>query len=86
MAKPKTTKDYETLGRVVSAIYDTGFLDKHQSYKNSFIKGVFSGLGGVLGATVVLAFVVWFLSLFGHVPLLGNFVDVINNTIRSAKK
>ena len=86
MKKQKTPKEYEQLGRVVSSIFDSGYLDKKQAYKTSFIKGLFGGLGGAVGATVLLALLIWVLTLFGRVPLIGHFVDNINETVQSAKR
>lgn len=78
---PKTQKDYEQLGRAVASIFESGYLDKKQMYKTSFLKGMAGGLGGVIGATIVTALLVWFLSLFGQVPLLGHFVDSVQQTV-----
>ena len=86
MPKPKTTKEYEQLGRVVASIYESGYLDKKQAYKTSFIKGIFSGLGGVIGATVLVALLLWTLSLFSNVPLLGKLTHTVQNTIDAAKR
>lgn len=86
MFKKKTPKEYEQLGRVVASIFETGYLDKKQAYKTSFIKGVFSGLGGVIGATIVLALLIWVLSLFSRVPLVGNFSEKVQNSIQHSKK
>ena len=85
MVKSKTPKEFEALGRIVSSIFETGYLDKKQAYKTSFIKGVFGGFGGVVGATVVVALIIWILSLFGNVPLVGRFTDKIQNTVNQAK-
>ncbi|MDB5182856.1 MAG: hypothetical protein JWO47_640 [Candidatus Saccharibacteria bacterium] len=86
MKKKKTPKEYEDLGRAVASIFETGYLDKKQAYKTSFIKGVFGGLGGVIGATVLVALLIWILSLFSSVPLVGHLTDKINKTVESAKK
>lgn len=78
-----TSKQYEELGRIVASVYETGYLNRAQSYKMAFVKGVFQGLGGVLGATVVVALLLWVLSLFSELPLLGNLIDTFNNSVRS---
>jgi gas vesicle protein len=40
------------------------------------------GAGGVIGATLVVALLIWLLSLFDNVPLIGHFVETIRNTIQ----
>ena len=86
MAKPKTNKEYEELGRTVAAIYTSGYLDKKLAYKTSFIKGVFGGLGGVIGATILVALLIWVLSLLGNVPLVGRFADKVNQTVETTQR
>ena len=78
---PKTDKDYENLGRMLASIYETGYIDRSQSYKHSFFKGVLGGLGGVIGATIVVTLFIWFMSLFSQVPLIGYFIHQVQNSI-----
>lgn len=85
MTKSKTPKEYEQLGRVVNSIFETGYLDKKQAYKTSFIKGILSGVGGVIGATVIVALLLWVLSFFNNVPLVGKFSNKIKQTVETAK-
>lgn len=85
MSRPSKSAEYEQLGRTVAAIYETGYLDKKQMLKTSFLKGVVSGLGGVIGATLLAALIVWLLSLFSSVPLVGRFVDKVNNSVQSTR-
>ena len=39
------------------------------------------GFGGVLGATVLVALLLWTLSLFNDIPLLGNIIENVQNTV-----
>lgn len=80
-----TDSQLADLGRMLVSVYDSGYLDKKQAYKTSFIKGMLSGVGGVIGATLVVTLLVWFLSLFSQVPLLNRVVNLVNNTIESKK-
>lgn len=66
---------------MLANIYESGYLDRNQAYKQSFIKGIVGGLGGAIGATVVLALVIWLLSLFSSVPLVGRLVENVRNTV-----
>lgn len=50
----------------------------HMSRKNimisNFLGGLAWGLGTVIGATVVVGILVWVLSLFNFIPIIGDFV------------
>lgn len=81
--KPDTKKDYEQIGRMVANIYESGYVDKNQTYKMSFMKGLLGGLGGVLGATIIVALLLWFMSFFKEVPLIGPVVNNIRHTIEN---
>ena len=54
-----------------------------QVYKMNFIRGIFFGLGTVVGATIIVAIVVWFLSLFTDIPgATGQFIQYIVDTVK----
>ncbi len=81
--KSKTQPDYEQLGRMLENIYDSGFIDKNRAYKMSFMKGVVAGFGGVIGATVVVALLLWLLTFFDQVPLVGPLTEQVQNTVET---
>lgn len=64
-------------------IYESGYLDRNKAYKMSFIKGVISGLGGAIGATIVLGIILWVLSLFDSVPLIGRLIENLQNSVQN---
>lgn len=80
-----TSKQYENLGKIVASVYETGYLDAAKSYKMSFVKGLFQGLGGAIGATLLVALVIWLLSLFADIPVLGRFSDNIRSTVETTQ-
>lgn len=56
-----------------------------QIYKMNLFRGIFFGAGSVIGGTVVIAILVWVLSMLGNViPPLGDFFDGVTNTIQSS--
>ena len=75
-------KDFAQLGKTVAAIYETGYIDAGKSLRMSFWKGIAGGLGGVIGATVGVAILLWVLSWFGQVPLIGDFIQKVEQTIQ----
>lgn len=81
--KPSKQQSYEQIGKMVENIYLTGYIDKNQMYKMSFLKGLVTGLGGVLGATIVVGLLLWILSLFNRVPLIGPITEQIKETVQT---
>lgn len=70
-----TQKDYEHMGKLLVGIYETGYISRKELYRVSFIRGVLMGLGSVIGATILIALLLWVVSLFDRVPLVNRFID-----------
>lgn len=85
-APGKTTRDYEQLGQMLDNIYQSGYIDRNQAYKMSFFKGIAGGLGSVLGATIGIALLLWILSLFNQIPLVGQFTEKVQDTVKTQKE
>lgn len=87
-AANKIKKDNEAGAR--RDLIEDLFYDFHKSraqvYKINFIRGIFFGLGSVIGGTIVVALLVWALSLFVHIPGLGDSVKQIQHSLESNKK
>ncbi|PWQ99911.1 DUF5665 domain-containing protein [Leucothrix pacifica] len=52
----------------------------------NFIAGIFRGLGTIIGASIVIAIIIWLLSLFTKVPLVGEYAqdveDIVSGYVR----
>ncbi len=90
MATGKTkpsTEDYEKLGRAVEgALIDKylGWLgNTRRQLFSAFMRGIFTGLGTVLGATLFVAVLVWVLHLLGGVPVIGDYLKGASNQIEN---
>lgn len=86
----KTFKEGNERGARTSLIEDL-FYDFNRSrvqvYKMNFVRGIMLGAGTVIGGTVVIALLIWVLSMLGHViPPLGDFFDGISHTLQSSKR
>lgn len=57
-----------------------------QVYKMNFFRGLFFGLGSVLGGTVIVALIVWILSFFVNIPGIGDQIQNVEHSIQSQKK
>lgn len=82
----KPEQYYLELGHQLANIYDMGYANRKKAYWFSLLKGMLSGLGGIIGATIGIAIILWILSLFSQVPLIGHFVDNIQNTLNSSRR
>ena len=85
----KIKKDNESGAR--RAILEDLFYDFHSSrrqvYTMNFVRGVFFGFGSVLGGTIVIAIVVWILSLLADIPGgFGEFVQYIVDLVQNPSK
>jgi hypothetical protein len=57
-----------------------------QVYKMNFFRGIFFGLGSVIGGTVVVALMLWALGLLVGTPGVGQTVKQFEQTIQNSKK
>lgn len=76
----KIKKDNEKGARqsVIEDLFYDFNRSRAQVYKMNFIRGVFFGFGSVMGATLVVALVIWLLSLLVDLPGgIGDFVRYI---------
>lgn len=79
--EPLSAKEYEKLGRSLSAIYDANYANKGRLLWMSFLKGISVGLGTVIGATIVVGAVLWILSLFDSVPFIDRVINSIDSSV-----
>lgn len=49
----------------------------------NFVAGVFRGLGTVIGASIVIALIIWVLSLFTNLPLIGFYAQEVEDFVSS---
>lgn len=56
---------------IIEDIFNNYSINSSRIYRVNFLRGLFFGAGSVIGGTVGIAFLVWFLSLFIEMPLLG---------------
>lgn len=71
--KRKTVKDQEkgASSALAEELFYDLYKDRKRIYKINFFRGIFFGLGSVLGGTLLIAVLVWLLSLFGNLPVIG---------------
>lgn len=83
-AVQKVKEDNERGSR--QALIEELFHDFHRSrvqvYQLNFIRGIFFGLGSVLGGTVLIALIVWLLSFAVDWPWVGDVVEQLQGSLQ----
>jgi uncharacterized membrane protein YfcA len=82
-SEEKKHEEQQKLGAMIESMYDAINPDRKSLYRTAFIKGMLSGVGGVIGATIIIALLLWLLSLFAQVPILGHFVESVRRTLEN---
>lgn len=84
--KASLTKEESIIAaKALEILFASQFISKRQLYKENFIRGMFFSAGTIIGATLIVAFSAWVLSLFNEVPIVGPAVDTIQKSIESTK-
>lgn len=78
-------KDYERIGRVMEAVVQAGYANKKRLILANFIRGLFFGLGATLGVSIILAILLFVLSLFTEIPFIGEIFESVKDTIKESQ-
>ena len=83
----KTDEEYAKLGKLlVKAIVRDNINVTHGWWRYigiSFARGLFMGLGSVVGATILVAIAIWLLNAFDWLPLIGEWFDVFSSELKN---
>lgn len=86
-AASKVKKDQEANAKkiVLQELFNDLYDNRISVYRMNFIRGIFFGLGGALGGTVLIALLVYALTLLsGIIPGLGDFFEGITKLLEKA--
>lgn len=86
MATKKEDKNPQLdVAHLTEILQKADYINRRTLYFHNFMRGVVFGAGSVIGATVLIALLVWVLSLFDTVPLIGPFLEKIKISIESTQ-
>ncbi|MEQ1665806.1 MAG: DUF5665 domain-containing protein [Bdellovibrionales bacterium] len=71
------------VAKALEILFADDYISRRRLYLENFIRGMFFAVGGIIGATIVLAVLLWFLSLFDQFPLIGPVFDNLKSTIEN---
>lgn len=83
LTKVKTDIENGARKAVIEELFYDFHKNRRQVYLTNFFRGVFFGVGSILGGTVVVAVVLWVLSLLVDIPGgIGDFVQYVVNIVK----
>lgn len=68
----------------IEELFNDIYAHRLRIYWVNFIRGISFSVGGIIGATVVIAVLLWVLSLFSGIPVVGNFFHQTQQTIQNS--
>lgn len=71
---------------LMEELFNDYYKERRNIYKVNFFRGIFFGLGSVLGGTIVVALIVWSLSFFVHIPGIGGAAEKAQSSLESGGK
>ncbi len=84
MVKKKDKKELD-LQKALEVLFASEYINHHKLYLHNFVRVIFFGAGGVIGATILVGLAVWILSIFDQVPIIGPFINDTKQTIQQSE-
>lgn len=82
LASELTPADYEKLGREIEHVIASSYTTTYRAVFFSFIRGLATGIGSVIGASVAVVILFWILSGLEKIPFIGETFENINQSIQ----
>jgi hypothetical protein len=80
-----SAEDYEKLGRAIESTLVNDYIDllgnTRRQVWSAFVRGIFTGFGGVIGATLMVTALLYILSQFGAIPIIGHYFQDLGRSI-----
>ncbi len=86
MTGKKVDVDTKAAVQALEYLLTAGYVSKRRLYVANFMRGLFFGFGSVLGATVLVAIMIWLLSFFSDIPFIGDIVVAVRDSINTAQQ
>jgi len=82
LSKVKTENENGARRAIIEDLFYDFHKSRRQVYFMNFTRGVFFGVGSVVGGTIVVAIVLWLMSLLVDIPGgIGDFIQYIVDTV-----
>jgi hypothetical protein len=69
----------------IETLYEASYASRKKIFGFAVLKGIGTGLGVFLGGTLVVALLLWILSLGSHIPFVGKISHSAEQSIQQTK-
>ncbi len=66
-------------------LFNNMYAERKKVYKMNFFRGIFFAVGSIIGGTIVIALLIWILSLFVNLPVIGDYFRDAQNSIQQSR-
>ena len=78
---PLDRSDYERLGQDLELLVSTGYASRRRMFFANFLRGLFFGLGTTIGVSLIVAFVLYILTVTKEVLFLRSLSENLEQTL-----
>ena len=79
----KRTSERRARHKIIEELFYDFYRSRSKVYMMNFFRGLFFGLGTIIGGTLVVAIIIWILGQFaGWFPFIGDYINQVINAIR----
>ena len=83
----KAKREQTTRFKLLEELFNDFNRSRVEVYKMNFVRGIIFGLGSALGGTVVLALVIWLLSVFTDIfPFFNGISDAVDSAVEPVEQ
>ena len=67
---------------LLEELFEDYYKHRKRLYYMNFVRGIFFGFGTLIGGTLIVALLLWILSIFQYIPFLDGVVDAVQNSLQ----
>lgn len=75
-------RNHDEVAKALEILFATNYISKKKLYTQNFLRGIAFSAGGVIGATLVIGLLIWILSVFDNIPVVGPLFEGTRETIQ----
>ncbi len=77
-------RNHEDIAKALEILFATDYISKKKLYLHNFLRGIVFSAGGVIGATLIIAVLIWILSVFDNIPVVGPLFEGTRESIQQS--